>query len=82
MKTQIKKSGFENFEKSLKRLEEIVRKLEDGSVTLDQAMNLYEEGVEISRECMGQLSKAEVKLKLLSKTVAGQFEVVDEPEEE
>ena len=66
------------FEQSLKRLEEIVEALEHGSVTLDDVMKMYEEGVQISKECLEHLSRAELKLKRLSKDAEGNFELFDE----
>lgn len=69
------------FEYSMKRLEEIVEKLESGNVSLDNAMELYEEGVKISKQCLDKLNQAELKLKRLSKDVNGNFELFDGTEE-
>ena len=66
------------FEQSLKRLEVIVETLEQGGVSLDQVMAMYEEGVELSKECLEQLNKAEVTLKRLTKNVKGSFELFEE----
>ena len=66
------------FETSLKRLEEIVDTLEEGSVTLDQVVVMYEEGVHLSKECLAQLQQAELKLKRLSKDVSGNFQLIDQ----
>jgi exodeoxyribonuclease VII small subunit len=66
------------FESSLKRLEAIVEKLEQGDVALDDVMKLYEEGVALSKQCLDHLQKAEVTLKRLSKDVNGTFELFDE----
>lgn len=71
------KSQGINFEDSLKRLETIVQVLEEGSVSLDEVMVMYEEGVQISKQCLEYLNDAELKLKRLSKNVDGSFEVVD-----
>jgi exodeoxyribonuclease VII small subunit len=46
-----KKNSKDSLEHSLERLEEIVGALEQGSVSLDESMNLYEEGIRISKEC-------------------------------
>jgi exodeoxyribonuclease VII small subunit len=54
-----------DFEKNLKRLEEIVHKLEDGELGLEESLKLFEEGVGISRVCNTKLSEAEKKVKLL-----------------
>ncbi len=69
-----------SFEKSLKRLEAIAEELEGGSVSLDEAMKIYEEGIQISRKCLERLSEIELKLKRLSKDIQGNFELVDEGE--
>jgi exodeoxyribonuclease VII small subunit len=72
--------GSNNFEQSLKRLEDIVETLEQGKVTLDETMKMYEEGVQISKSCLEHLSQAEIKLKRLTKDVEGNFELFDENE--
>lgn len=78
---QVKDSPPENFENSMKRLEEIVDTLEQGAVSLDEVMALYEEGVNISKRCLERLQQAEVTLKRLSKSAGGTFEITDEPGE-
>jgi len=65
----------------LKRLEQIVETLEQGSVPLDEVMKMYEEGVQLSKQCLEHLHEAELKLKRLSKDVNGNFELVDGFEE-
>lgn len=54
-----------DFEKKLGRLEEIVEKMEDGELALEESLKLFEEGVKLSRECNTQLNDAEQKVKLL-----------------
>lgn len=54
-----------DFEKKLGRLEEIVQKMERGELGLEESLKLFEEGVRLSRECQGQLSQAETKIKTL-----------------
>ena len=53
------------FEKKLGRLEEIVQKMEKGDMALEESLKLFEEGVKLSRECQGQLTQAEAKVKQL-----------------
>lgn len=53
------------FEKKLNRLEEIVRKMEKGDATLEESLKMFEEGVQLSRECHQKLSDAELKVKKL-----------------
>ena len=54
-----------DFEKNLSRLEEIVHKLEDGQLSLEESLKLFEEGVKISRSCNEKLNEAEKRVKLL-----------------
>lgn len=61
----------ENFEGALKRLEEIVEKLEEGELALDESLKLFEEGIEISRFCTKKLSEAEKKVEKLVKVGEG-----------
>ena len=66
-----------DFEHSLSRLEEIVRKLESANLSLDEAMKLFEEGVQLSRDCQKHLEQAEGKVEILVKKAGG--EMVAEP---
>ncbi len=61
------KKKSSSFEKDLKRLEEISALLEDESVDLEEALNLYEEGIELSRSCISALKNAELKISELKK---------------
>jgi exodeoxyribonuclease VII small subunit len=61
------------FEHSLARLEEIVRRLENANLSLDDAMRLFEEGVVLSRECQKQLEQAEGKVEILLKKAGGEL---------
>jgi exodeoxyribonuclease VII small subunit len=54
-----------DFEKNLKRLEEIVAKLEDGELQLEESLKLFEEGISISRACNQKLTEAENRVKIL-----------------
>ena len=54
-----------DFEASLHRLEEIVQRLEQGDVPLEESLGIYEEGVRLSRQCLEQLRDAELRLKKL-----------------
>lgn len=60
-----------DFERSLSRLEEVVRKLESPQLSLDDAMKLFEEGVSLSRECQKQLEEAEGRVEILLKKADG-----------
>ncbi len=54
-----------DFEKNLTRLEEIVHKLENGELALEESLKLFEEGVKISRLCNTKLTEAEKRVKQL-----------------
>ncbi len=60
-----------NFEDALKRLEQIVQKLEEGELSLEESLKLFEEGIEISRFCTKKLSDAEKKVEKLIKMGEG-----------
>lgn len=53
------------FAAGLTRLEEIVRKLEEGDLTLEEALALFEEGINLTRTCNEKLEEAEGKIKVL-----------------
>ena len=51
-----------SFEAALKRLEEIVRKLEAGDTPLDQAIDLYAEGDRLKAQCEKRLADAQARI--------------------
>ncbi len=64
----------------LKRLEEIVRRLEDDSLDLDKALELFEEGVKRLKSAQGQLDAAEIRVRqVLSESADGSGPVRTEP---
>jgi exodeoxyribonuclease VII small subunit len=65
-----------DFETALKKLEEIVKKLENGELTLDSALELFEEGVKLSRFCHSKLEEAERRVEILLKNDSGQMRAV------
>lgn len=56
-----------SFEKSMKELEEIVEKLEEGENTLEESLKLFEKGAKIAGICNEVLKNAEQKVTDLSK---------------
>ena len=76
----------QTFEYSLGELERIVRKLEDGEMSLEESLKLFEDGVKLSRECQERLDQAERRIEVLLKdsdgTLALQNLVPDEMREE
>ena len=61
------------FEQSLARLDEIVRNLESANLPLDEAMKLFEEGMQLSRDCQKQLEQAEARVEILLKKAGGEM---------
>ena len=55
-----------NFEASLEKLETIVESLEEGDLSLDQALKQFEEGIALTRACQQELAEAEQTIKVLS----------------
>lgn len=54
------------FESSMKRLDEIVKALEGDNLSLDEALELYKEGVELSVDCKKSLENAKLQVKTLA----------------
>lgn len=54
------------FEEAFAELEETVQKLEDGGVTLEESLALFERGQELAAYCGDQLDKAELKIRQLT----------------
>jgi exodeoxyribonuclease VII small subunit len=71
------------FESSLKELERIVEQLEGGDLPLERSLELFEQGVRLSRDCQRRLDEAERKVEILIKGSDGQYAPApfDEPEE-
>ena len=53
------------FEDAMKELEAIVQDLERGELRLEQSLQLFQRGIELSRQCRGALDSAELKLRNL-----------------
>jgi exodeoxyribonuclease VII small subunit len=70
------------FEKALARLEEIVQKLEQGDLALEQSLKLFEEGIRLSRICNTRLEEVERKVEILLKDKAGNMTANPFEEEE
>ncbi|HJZ68453.1 MAG TPA: exodeoxyribonuclease VII small subunit [Blastocatellia bacterium] len=76
-------SAEKSFEASLEELEQIVRQLEAGDLPLDRSLELFEQGVRLSRECQKRLDEAERKVEILVKGEDGKATPLpfEEPEE-
>lgn len=61
------------FEKAMKRLENIVEELERGELDIDKSLEIFEEGVKMSRVCSKKLQEAEAKIEKLTKNKKGEL---------
>ena len=59
------------FEEALERLEKIVTRLEDGEISLDDSLTLFQEGRKLSKECAEQLAEVETKARILLEQADG-----------
>jgi exodeoxyribonuclease VII small subunit len=66
-----------SFEKNLKRLESIVAQLEDQRLELNQALTLFEEGIELLRQASSELGETESRVKELIERADGVLELRD-----
>jgi exodeoxyribonuclease VII small subunit len=57
----------EKFETSLNRLEEIVQKLEEGELPLEESLKAFEEGMTLVKACEKRLNEAQKKVEVLMK---------------
>lgn len=65
----MKKKDISTFEKKILRLEEISNLLESEDTELEEALKLFEEGVELSKDCVSTLKNAELKITELKKKI-------------
>jgi exodeoxyribonuclease VII small subunit len=59
-------NSIKDFEAAIAELESIVKKLEEGDLSLEQSLGLYERGVQLSRFCHSRLEDAERRIEILS----------------
>ena len=61
-----------NLEKSLQDLEALIDELESGELPLEQAMQKFEEGIRLTRNCQAALKDAEQRVEILLKSAGGE----------
>jgi exodeoxyribonuclease VII small subunit len=61
-------------------MEDIISRLSDGNLGIDESVSLYEEGVKLATLCAGELEAAKRKIQILQQGADGEIEVVDVPE--
>jgi exodeoxyribonuclease VII small subunit len=64
-----------SFEASLEGLEEIVQQLEGGDLPLEKSLELFEQGIKLSRQCQERLSQAERRIEVLLRDNQGRLVV-------
>lgn len=60
----------QSFEDKMKRIDEIVVKLDSDDITLEESLNLYKEGVTLTKECDDILKNAQLNIEELTKDVS------------
>ena len=71
--------GAQSFEAALASLERVVRELERGDLPLEKSLELFEQGVRLSRECQERLNEADRRIEVLlrdgdGRTFVGPFD--------
>jgi exodeoxyribonuclease VII small subunit len=62
-----------SFEESIKKLEEIVKELEDENMSLEESMEKFELGIKLSSNCLKKLNEAEGKIEELTRSEDGKL---------
>ncbi len=65
------------FEEQLTQLETVVKRLELGDLTLEESVQLFEQGMQLSNSCKEQLERAEGRIQVLVETKGGEIQVAD-----
>jgi exodeoxyribonuclease VII small subunit len=55
-----------SFESAFAELEDVVRRLEEGELSLEEAISMYERGQALARQCQAQLDQAELRVSELA----------------
>ena len=69
-----------DFESALKELENLVSKMADGELSLDDSMKASERGIELTRSCQSSLEKAELRIQMLTENDV--LKEIDNPSDE
>ena len=65
--------GELKFEKAIQSLEKIVDDLEKGELDIDKSLEMFEEGIKMSRVCSKKLNEAEAKIEKLTRNQKGEL---------
>lgn len=71
-----------SFEEAFRELEQTVQRLEEGDLTLQESMTLFERGMELVNYCGQLLDEAELKVKTLLPSSGEGYTLVEYPDEE
>ena len=66
-----------NFDSALEKLEALVEQLESGQLSLEEALQVFEDGVKLSLYCQQELRKTDGKVKTLLKKLNGELEMLE-----
>lgn len=75
-----KKTSVQSFEQSLTELENIVKTMDSGELSLEASLQAFEQGIGLIRSCQSQLQQAEQKVKQLIESEQG-LVLADFPED-
>ncbi len=64
-----------SFEEAIARLEAVVKELEDGGLPLEKALELFAEGIELSKLCNSNLEAAEQRIAILTRDESGSIKL-------
>lgn len=82
MASEAPQPSSDSFEALYSRLQEIVARLEQGDLTLEDSLSLYEEGMKLARRCQEMLHDAELRITRLQESFAENLGALrEEPEE-
>lgn len=70
-------NNFSNYEKGIERLNEILEKMENGDISLEENVLLYEEGIKLHDKLSKILDKEEGKVKMISKDNSNEFDEIN-----
>jgi exodeoxyribonuclease VII small subunit len=73
-------SQIADFEKSLDELEQLVSRMEEGELSLDDSLKSFERGIALYRNCQNALEQAELRVKQLLDPAAAENSVPFEPD--
>ena len=76
-----KRNNF-NFEEKLRELEQLVTRMEDGNLGLEESLEAFENGVKLVKQCQQALEAAEQKVKLLTSADGDTEDLEIDPAEE